>query len=169
MAVPTQDIQPFLEVIGVARDSRYDELTEEPRSFVYLPHLQSPDWLSEVTLLVRAQDRPSSLMAAVQHEIRSMDPNLPVYGAATLEQTVGLRSDMDGVFLAEVGANGDSAYTFLLPGAASATASSPVPLSGAAAKTKPEHPLAVSDPLSAGQAAAPGLELWRTYLPMVAR
>lgn len=96
---------------------------------------------------------------------------LPAYTSMEtgLLDAVGLRSDMDGIYLAEVSANGDSAYTFLMLGSASATTSSPVPSSGAAEKTKPEHPLAVSDPLSAGQAAAPGLELRPTYLPIIVR
>jgi predicted permease len=84
---------PFLEVIGVAQDAKYDELSESPRAFVYVPHLQSPDLLSEMALLVRAKGQPAGLLAAVQHELRSMDANLPIYDVATLEQNLHLRSD----------------------------------------------------------------------------
>ena len=84
---------PFLQVIGVAQDAKYDELSESPRPFVYLSHLQSPDLLSDLALLVRAKERPASLLAAVQHELRSMDANLPIYDVTTLEGSLHLRSD----------------------------------------------------------------------------
>ena len=84
---------PFLQVIGVARDAKYDELTETPRPFVYLAHLQSPDLLSEVALLVRAEKSPSQVLASVQHELRSLGADLPITGAATFEETLRLRGD----------------------------------------------------------------------------
>ncbi len=84
---------PYLEVIGVARDSIYDELTESPRPFIYLPHLQEPDLLSELTLVVRSTGDPSSLIGAVEQQLHSMDPNLPVFDAATLEGVLRLRGD----------------------------------------------------------------------------
>ena len=84
---------PYLDVIGVARDAKYDELSESPRPFVYLSHLQSPDLLSELALLVRAQGRPAGLLAAVEHELRSMDADLPVFDVTTLEGSLHLRSD----------------------------------------------------------------------------
>jgi predicted permease len=87
------DQGPFLQVIGVARNAKYDELSESPRPFVYLSHFQSPDLLSEIALLVRAKGQPAGLLAAVKHELRSMDANLPIYDAATLQGTLRLRSD----------------------------------------------------------------------------
>jgi predicted permease len=84
---------PFAEVIGVAQDAKYDELSESPRPFVYLSHFQSPDLLSELALLVRAKERPANLLTAVQHELRSMDANLPIYDVSTLAGTLRLRSD----------------------------------------------------------------------------
>lgn len=87
-------------------------------------------------------------------------------GAGLLE-AVGLRSEMDGVYLVEVGANGDSAYTFLLATSASAAASPQIPARMEVDKTRPEHPLTVSDPLSAGQAGTPDPLAPRMYLPVI--
>ncbi len=84
---------PYLQIIGVAKDAKYDELTEVPRPFVYLAHLQSPELLSEVALLVRAGKSPSQVLAPVQHELRSLSADLPIYGAATFETTLRLRAD----------------------------------------------------------------------------
>jgi hypothetical protein len=73
----------------------------------------------------------------------------------------------DGRYMIEVQAVGTSAYDLSFPGsvqpaAASATA---VPV----AKPRPEHPLVVSDPLSAGQ-VGPALTLqYTSYLPLVFR
>jgi predicted permease len=84
---------PFLQIIGVAKDAKYDELTETPRPFVYLAHLQTPDLLSEVALLVRVEKRPSQVLASVQHELRSLEADLPIDSAATFETTLRLRAD----------------------------------------------------------------------------
>ncbi|HEU5179793.1 MAG TPA: ABC transporter permease [Candidatus Polarisedimenticolia bacterium] len=84
---------PFLQVIGVAKNAKYDELTEDPQPFVYLAHLQSPDLLSEVALLVRAEKSPSQILSSVQHELRSMGSDLPIYSTGTFEETLRLRAD----------------------------------------------------------------------------
>jgi len=84
---------PFLEVVGVARDSKYDELSEAPRPFAYLPYLQSPDLIPESTLLARTDGAPSRHLATIRTLLQRMDPQLPLFGVATLEQVVRQRID----------------------------------------------------------------------------
>jgi len=74
-------------VVGVARTARYRRLTEEPRPFLYAPHLQ---WLPSGTALhVRiAPEAPAADIAArIRSEVHSIDPRIATVGASLDEVT----------------------------------------------------------------------------------
>jgi predicted permease len=73
-------------VVGVARDSKYQTLMEDPRIQVYVPYSQL--FRRRMSLHVRAVDDPLSLAAAVRSEIGALDARLPVFGIQTLEDTL---------------------------------------------------------------------------------
>jgi predicted permease len=72
-----------LHVVGVARDAKYRSLGEEPMSFVYVPLAQR--FMSELTLVARRAGG-ESVVPAIRSLLRQMEPNLPITGAATLEE-----------------------------------------------------------------------------------
>jgi predicted permease len=78
---------PWREIVGVARDSKYGALVEEPRPLAYLPLAQNHE--TGMTLYVRAAVPPASLIAAVRGEIQSLEPNLPVPNIQTVNDTIG--------------------------------------------------------------------------------
>jgi predicted permease len=102
---------PFIastEVIGVARDVRSMDLRKIDESYLYIPLSQSRQWTS--TLLVSAEGDLSPLLAAVGHEVRRVDANLPVI-AAPLNTMVSMDpyfvvSRIGGVLASIVGALG---------------------------------------------------------------
>jgi predicted permease len=115
---------PFLEVVAVAKDGKYDDLTEDPRPFLYLPRMQQPDLGSEITLIARTAGDQPGLLAAIQSVLRTMDANLPLYGITTLEGYVEQRNDKTrgiaqflsafgslGLLLAALGLYGVMAYS----------------------------------------------------------
>jgi len=79
---------PFLEVVGVARDSKYRTLGEVTRPYVYLPLQQSYD--PKMTLVVRTTGEPKALTSIVREQIRSLNPNLPIAGVQTLREQLEL-------------------------------------------------------------------------------
>jgi hypothetical protein len=90
----------------------------------------------------------------------------PHYAAAGtgFVDTLGFLAPRDGLYLVEVKAEGDSTYQLLLAGdiaprEAASAGSTPNP---------PEHPLTVSNPLSAGVASAPSA-FRKLYLPIMMR
>jgi hypothetical protein len=88
-------------------------------------------------------------------------PDYAAAGAGVVD-AVSFTASAGGLYLVEVRAEGDSRYQLLLGGDAG-----PLEISAASrASDPPEHPLTVSDPLSAGVAGAP--ILGKTYLPIVA-
>ena len=77
---------------------------------------------------------------------------------------VGFLAHREGLYLVEVKAEGDSTYQLLLAGKPGLSAAS----SSQSTANTPEHPLTVSDPLSAGVATAPVPPTFpKLYLPIV--
>src|SRR5262245_19812763 len=74
----------YVEVIGVARDSKYITLGEAPTPYLYIP--TSQNYLSSATLQARASGDPSELIGAVQREVQALDKDLPVFGVKTMSQ-----------------------------------------------------------------------------------
>ncbi|MEJ7810530.1 MAG: ABC transporter permease [Gemmatimonadaceae bacterium] len=82
-----------LEVVGIAKDIKIDELNESPRSFVYLPQLQSTAAAGGVSLVVRAAADGAALLAPLRAEAKAMDPDMPVYGVMTYDDVIRQRLD----------------------------------------------------------------------------
>jgi len=64
------------EIIGVVQDGKYGNLNEGERPYVCRPLWQSG--LGSATVIVRTDDEPQKLIAAVRDEVQQLDPNLPV-------------------------------------------------------------------------------------------
>jgi predicted permease len=76
------DDAPMLQVVGVARDGRYQELFEEPKPWVYLPgHIPAlKDGLGTMRMmLVRVENEQdfASVLAGMRKEITDLDARIP--------------------------------------------------------------------------------------------
>jgi predicted permease len=78
---------PWSEIIGVARDSKYRALDEAPRPFIYLPLTQNHE--TGMTLHVRAAGDPLNIAAAVRREINSIEKNLPLTDLQPISALIG--------------------------------------------------------------------------------
>jgi putative ABC transport system permease protein len=72
------------EVIGVAGDVRYADLTDAVRPMSYWPPVQLP--YPGMTLTVRTAANPRGLVTAIQREIQSLDKDQPVADVRTMEE-----------------------------------------------------------------------------------
>jgi putative ABC transport system permease protein len=72
----------ILEVVGVARDSKYRSLGEEPRPFAYVPAAQLYD--SQVWILARTTG--PNVLPAMRDVIQQMDGNLPLLRVGVLSE-----------------------------------------------------------------------------------
>lgn len=112
----------FAEVIGVVGNVRYTGLAGEISLDAYAPYEQVP-W-PYITVAMRTAIDPTSLVAAVRQEVKTLDPELPIYSVRTMErvmmETLGLRPLMlvlTGLFallallLAAVGIHGVMSYS----------------------------------------------------------
>ena len=72
------------EVVGVARDSKYRTVGEDPRPFLYQPFSVVPE--GAATVLVRTAGDPGALLAPLRALAREVDPLVPVLALRTLEE-----------------------------------------------------------------------------------
>jgi predicted permease len=73
--------EAWVEVVGVARDGRYETIGEEPVPYIYVPLAQR--YSPTVTLHVRTAGDPGPLLPAVQGRLQELDRDLPLYDART--------------------------------------------------------------------------------------
>lgn len=74
-------------IIGVVRDVKNTSLDSEVEPAVYWPQPELP--YSFMTIVVRTQQDPRTLIPAVQKLIHSMDPDQPIARVRTMEELLG--------------------------------------------------------------------------------
>ncbi len=76
--------KPFWEIIGVCGDGKYNSLGEDAKPALFRPQLR--DYNTAVSLVARSKGDPRTTLAAMQQEMRSLDPTLPLYEVKTLTE-----------------------------------------------------------------------------------
>ena len=76
----------WLEVVGIARDSKYGTMLEKPRPLFYVPLRQNPS--IRVSLLIRSPRSPAGLMEALAHEVHALDQGLAPAQLITMGEQV---------------------------------------------------------------------------------
>jgi putative ABC transport system permease protein len=66
----------WIQVMGVAQDSKYTTLGEDPTPYIYLPLIQTAG--PAVTLFFRTTADPSGTLNAVRSQVQAQDRNLPL-------------------------------------------------------------------------------------------
>ena len=78
--------EDYTTVIGVARDSKYNGVAEDPQNYIYQPLAQN--YTAQATLHVRTAGDAASLANAVRGATRELDPSLSLFNVRTLEEQV---------------------------------------------------------------------------------
>ncbi|MGH9849263.1 MAG: ADOP family duplicated permease [Blastocatellia bacterium] len=85
---------PWLTVVGVARDTKSSGLAATAKRGIYIPYTQRADTLTErnmgrqMRLLARASVAPPQLVSAVQSAITAIDPQQAATDVQTMEQAI---------------------------------------------------------------------------------
>ena len=111
-----------VEIVGVACDGKYDDVTETPQPYLYLPLTQ--DSQPELTLIVDTAGDPGALLPVVWKALREVGPNIVILTAQTLTDHMRLGTYMNrmeawlsaslgalALLLTAVGLFGVTAYT----------------------------------------------------------
>jgi putative ABC transport system permease protein len=76
-------------VVGVVGHIKNDSLDQQGREQVYLPSTQIPFPTRTMYIAVRVNGDPAALAAAIQHDVNSLDPSLPLYEVKTMDELLG--------------------------------------------------------------------------------
>jgi predicted permease len=66
-----------VQVVGIAENGKYGNLTEDSKPAMFLPILQSPS--SETSMVVRSNGDPQQLAKAIRSKLRDLDAGLPCF------------------------------------------------------------------------------------------
>jgi putative ABC transport system permease protein len=78
---------PWREVVGVVNDVKMNGAERPMTLQTYVPFSQMPE--DALRVVVRAENNPGSLGAAVEQAIHAIDKELPVYSTFTMDQVLG--------------------------------------------------------------------------------
>ncbi len=91
---------PFLEVVGIVRDSKYQSIAEDAQPSFYIPLEQN--YTSFRILQVRSAVAPALLTGQIQREIRDLNPAITVVDVRTMEESL---KGATGFFIFRLGAS----------------------------------------------------------------
>ena len=80
----------WVEIVGVAKLTRYSLIIERPREFLYLPYRQRPPQV--MWLLAESVGYSASLVTPLTEVVRSLDANLPISNIRSMEELYRMRS-----------------------------------------------------------------------------
>jgi predicted permease len=92
-----------IEVVGVARDGKYQMLTEERLPYIYRPFLQDYE---EMTLHVRLARDADAFLPLLRSEIRAVDSELPIVRLASMRREMAFATFPQRVAATLLGACG---------------------------------------------------------------
>jgi len=95
----------WVQVVGLAKTSKYLFIAEPPTEFVYLPYRQRR--VDEMVMIVRSAGDPASLAGPLREAVHRLDPALPIYNVRTMEEFYRMRAtSIFNVLITTVGGMG---------------------------------------------------------------
>lgn len=81
---------PWLQVVGMTLTGKYFSIIEPPTPYVYLPLSQNPQM--QMTLVTATASNPAGMAPALRAMVRSVDPEMPLFGVRTMQDFFDQRS-----------------------------------------------------------------------------
>jgi predicted permease len=81
---------PYLTVVGVARDAKYRNLSENPQPYIYIPVAQR--YVPDASFVVETSGEPLAVVPAIRGVVRLIDENVPVFAVKTVADHINGRA-----------------------------------------------------------------------------
>jgi putative ABC transport system permease protein len=95
----------LVEIVGIAKTSKYIFIAEPPADFVYLPYRQKKP--QRMIMVAQSAADPASLVTPLREVVHGLDTNLPIYHVRTMEELYRMRAvSVFNVLVAVVAAMG---------------------------------------------------------------
>ena len=91
----------WMQVVGVAKDSKYQSVREAPKPFFYVPLRQN--FSRGAGLFIRTPLSPGTMAMALAREVHALDGNLALYEVITLQEQVDRSTSPQQVAVTLVG------------------------------------------------------------------
>lgn len=106
---------PWVEIVGIAKMSKYYTLAEPPQDFFYLPLAQNPRM--PMTLMLSTAGASASVTQPLLNLVRELDADQPVFSIRTMEEYFDQRATMIfRMFIGMLGGMGLLALALALSG-----------------------------------------------------
>jgi ABC-type antimicrobial peptide transport system permease subunit len=90
-----------MQVVGVAKDSKYESLRETPKPFFYVPLRQN--FSRGAGLYIRTPLRPETMATALTREVHALNPDLALFEVITLQEQLDRSTSPQQVAVTLVG------------------------------------------------------------------
>jgi len=80
----------WVQVVGIAKNSKYLFIAEPTRDFVYLPYRQTQP--RRMVMLARSSGEASALTGPLREVVHGLDPNLPIFNVRTMADFYRMRA-----------------------------------------------------------------------------
>jgi macrolide transport system ATP-binding/permease protein len=94
----------WMQIVGVAKDSKYQSVREEPKPFFYVPLRQN--FARGAGLFIRTPLSPDTMAAALSREVHALDGNLALFEVITLQEQLDRATSPQMVAVTLVGVLG---------------------------------------------------------------
>jgi len=94
----------WMQVVGVAKDSKYESVREAPKPFFYVPQRQN--FTVGAGLYIRTPLSPETMATALAREVHVLDANLALYEVITLQEQLDRSTSPQQVAVTLVGTLG---------------------------------------------------------------
>jgi hypothetical protein len=81
---------PFVQVVGIARNTKYSWVAEPPTDIVYFSRRQQ--FRQELMFVVQSCGDPAALSAPLRELVQTLDPNMPIADLRTMRECYDLRA-----------------------------------------------------------------------------
>ena len=89
----------WIQIVGIAADTRYASLRDDPPPQFFLPYVQQTD-VGGMTYEIRSNLGPDALLASLRKLTRQQDPDLPLVNVRTQQQQIDAATKQERIFVA---------------------------------------------------------------------